>query len=112
MPSLQAKYNAAYRKTPKGCLQRAYEFAARRIKSAAPEGRYARYVGLTICSREEFYEAAMQSNDFWRLFKYWKENGFQKGQRPTPDRQDTSKGYLVDNIKWETYNINTLRALP
>ena len=93
-------------------MSRAYEFAARRIKSATLDGKYACYVGLTICSREEFYAAAMMDDRFLLLYHTWVHMGYPKGQRPTPDRQDTSRGYLVDNIKWETYNVNTLRALP
>lgn len=96
-----------YRLSPKGCLMRAHQMASRRIK----EGR-GLYEGMTICSKEEFYAAFENDPTFLRLHALWVQSGHTKGQRPTPDRQDTSRGYLVDNIVWETYNINTLRALP
>lgn len=85
---------------------RAYEHAKRRIA----EGR-GLYLGLGICDRKDFYEAFLHSPTFLLLHSAWVDSGYTKGQRPTPDRIDTKRGYLVDNIAWETYNVNTLKAL-
>lgn len=98
--------NQKYRRTPKGCLMRAYEHAKRRIA----EGR-GLYLGLGICDRKDFYAAFETDPRFLKLHSQWAAGGYLKGQRPTPDRMDTTRGYLVDNITWETYNVNTLKAL-
>lgn len=98
--------NQKYRRTPKGCLMRAYEHAKRRIG----EGR-GLYLGLGICDREDFYKAFETDPHFLELHTLWVDSGYSKGQRPTPDRRDTKRGYLIDNIQWETYNVNTLKAL-
>lgn len=85
---------------------RAYEHAKRRIG----EGR-GLYLGLGICDRKDFYEAFQHSPSFLALHAQWAAGGYKKGDRPTPDRMDTKRGYLIDNITWETYNVNTLKAL-
>jgi hypothetical protein len=98
--------NQRFRRTPKGCLMRAYEHAKRRIV----EGQ-GLYLGLGICDRKDFYAAFETDARFLELHQEWVASGYQRGTRPTPDRLDTTRGYLVDNIRWETYNVNTLRAL-
>jgi|SRR5882724_3959927 len=95
-----------YRRTPKGCLMRAYQYAKRRIV----EGR-GLYLGLGICDRKDFYAEFETDPRFLELHRAWIESGYQKSERPTPDRADTKRGYLVDNIVWETYETNTYRAL-
>jgi hypothetical protein len=98
--------NQKFRRTPKGCLMRAYEYAKRRIV----EGR-GLYLGLGICDREDFYKAFENDPRFLELHQEWISSGYRKAERPTPDRIDTTRGYLIDNIVWETYNVNTLKAL-
>lgn len=102
----QTESNRKYRRTPKGCLSRAYEYAKRRIV----EGQ-GLYLGLGICDRDEFYKAFEHSPSFLALHEEWVSSGYRQAERPTPDRIDTKRGYLVDNIAWETYSVNTLKAL-
>jgi hypothetical protein len=102
----QRDANKKYRLTRKGCLMRAYEHAKRRIA----EGR-GLYLGLGICDRKDFYAAFENDPRFLELHAQWVEKGYNKQYRPTPDRRDTTRGYLIDNITWETYSVNTLRAL-
>lgn len=85
---------------------RAYEYAKRRIA----EGR-GLYEGLGICDRAEFYRAFENDERFLQLHAAWLTANCRKSERPTPDRIDTKRGYLIGNINWETYGMNTCRAL-
>lgn len=58
-----------------------------------------------------FYEAFLRDPTFLSLHRAWQDGGFQKSDRPTPDRKNTERGYMPDNIKWATYKENTYRAL-
>lgn len=99
-----------YRQTPKGCLMRAYQYAERRVtKGTAKYGPST--VGMALCPREMFYEAFLNDPAFLKLYEAWAAGGFKKMERPTPDRQDTSRGYMPNNIRWATYQANTYRAL-
>lgn len=106
------KYNRAYQKTFKGLLSYAYTRMRRRVEGKG----HLLYKGLPICSREEFYAAFLNDDNLKRLWALWvnhSSNSKRKaksGLKPTPDRIDVDKGYVIGNIRWKTYQENRMTS--
>ena len=66
-----------------------------------------RYLGLEIISRVSFYEWAQNRVDFNMLFLLWKEGGHKLKLKPTVDRIDSSRGYMIENMRWLTFSENS-----
>ena len=60
------------------------------------------YIGKELMSREDFYDFAISSDVFQRLFKQWKAADNSYHLTPSPDRIDNSVGYIPSNIMWTT----------
>lgn len=68
------------------------------------------YKGKSLLSREDFYEWALSSYDFWELYLDWKHTGYNRKFCPTVDRKDSSKGYDFYNMEWVTHSENSRRG--
>jgi hypothetical protein len=49
---------------------------------------------------EEFFKKANRSNRLKRIYKYWKENGYKKGDAPSVDRINNEGDYSINNIQF------------
>lgn len=69
------------------------------------------YAGKPISfSREGFYEWALSSDDFYRLFDAWEASGYDRKLTPSVDRIDSDLGYEFDNMEWVTHSENSRRG--
>lgn len=98
-----------YEKTIKGKLVRTYRNMTSRVKGILKNKRHL-YLGLDILEKEIFYEWSLNNVDYNRLFNDWVLSGYEIKLSPSIDRKDASKGYLLDNIRWVTFEFNSLNT--
>lgn len=65
------------------------------------------YHGKEIMSREEFYEWALNDPEFHFLFDLWEQCDYDRRLSPSVDRIDSSKGYILGNVRWLTHSENS-----
>jgi hypothetical protein len=65
------------------------------------------YCGKELLSKDEFYNWALNSNEFITLFNNYCSSGFDIKVAPSIDRIDSSKGYVIGNIRWITHSENS-----
>lgn len=98
-----------YERTKKGKLMRLYRnmesrvTGVQKLKSHLYEGRH-------LLPRDEFYEWAMNSPNFHKLFDEWELSGYDRKLTPSVDRVDSSKGYRTENMEWVTHSENSRRG--
>ena len=68
------------------------------------------YIGKEYCSLEEYKELIKNSPNFHTLWDNYVANNFKTTLAPSPDRIDSDKGYLVNNILFDTYSNNCRRG--
>ena len=97
-------------RTVNGFLIKLYRNMRNRI-NMDPNDRHAHmYEGLEILPKEEFFEFALNSDEFLHLFSEWEQSGYQQVFTPSPDRLDGDIGYLQSNIEWVTHSENSRRG--
>lgn len=67
------------------------------------------YVGLPICSKEEFVSFAIKNKRLKLLFDRWVESGNYLWLKPSVDRKINNLGYSIDNIQILTHYENTCK---
>ena len=91
--------------TPLSVLKERYRSMVKRCylerHSSTPEG---------LCSKEEFLEFGMSNPEYHRLYNIWKELGFPRGQSPSVDRIEVTKGYSLDNIQFLPFVENIAKS--
>ena len=98
-----------YERTPNGKLMRTYCNMQSRVLGILKHKRHL-YEGKDILSREEFYEWALATPEFHRLFDGWVASGYKCGASPSVDRIDPTKGYVLSNMEWVTHSENSRRS--
>jgi hypothetical protein len=98
-----------YEKTKKGFLMRCYRNMQSRVTGVQKEKHHL-YKGKELLERQEFYEWALNSKDFHRLFAIWEFFGYDRKLTPSVDRVDSSQGYKVSNMEWVTHSENSRRG--
>ncbi len=102
-------YYAKYEKTPQGFLMRKYRNMQSRVLGIQNKKAHL-YKGKYLLAREDFYEWAFASSEFWKLYKEWTEADYDRKLCPTVDRIDSSEGYLLENMEWVTHSENSRRS--
>jgi hypothetical protein len=98
-----------YKKTKKGKVVRTYSDMLGRVNGRiSKEGGY---LGLPILSKEDFYKFSESDYNFNKLFDEWKASGFLENLKPSIDRKEPHKGYVLDNIRWVTLIDNICRNI-
>jgi hypothetical protein len=95
-----------YEKTPSGFLMRLYRNMKSRIKGIQYKKAHL-YEGKELLSREDFYTWAKTHPIFLTMFSVYSESGFSQKLAPTVDREDSTKGYSLDNMRWLTHSENS-----
>lgn len=95
-----------YEKTVSGFLMRKYRNMESRVKGIQYLKSHL-YKGLSLLSRKEFYDWALNSSDFKTLFTEWVKNGFDRKLCPTVDRINSAEGYELSNMRWITHSENS-----
>lgn len=98
-----------YERTKKGKLMRIYRNMKSRI-DGVQKAKFHLYEGKYLLPKEEFYEWAMGCSDFHVLFDAWAESNYMRGNAPSVDRVDSTKGYEVSNMEWITHSENSRRG--
>lgn len=65
--------------------------------------------GKGICTREEFFEWCKSFevlSDFMALYFDWAGEGFPLHLSPSVDRIDSTKGYVIGNLQWLSFEEN------
>lgn len=95
-----------YERTKRGKLMRTYRNMQSRVLGILKKKRHL-YDGLPILSRGDFYEWALASDAFHRLYAGWVASGYQCGESPSIDRIDPDRGYVLGNMRWITHRENS-----
>lgn len=99
-----------YEKTKKGFLVRLYRNMQSRV-SGIQKLKQHLYAGKELLNRDEFYEWALQSEIFHKLFDEWEASGYERRLTPSVDRIDSSAGYNIKNMEWVQFHENCRRGL-
>lgn len=94
-----------YEKTLNGYLMRSYRNMTSRVKGILKKKAHL-YEGLDILPKEEFYAWSLNSN-YPQLLEAYKESGYDAKLAPSVDRIDSSRGYVLDNMRWVTHSENS-----
>jgi len=68
------------------------------------------YEGKELMGRDQFYEWAISSVEFYTLFMEWEKSNYTRRLAPSVDRVDPTKGYSLDNMEWVTMSENSRRG--
>lgn len=98
-----------YERTKKGKLMRTYRNMQSRVTGVLQKKAHL-YEGLSILPRSDFYQWALASPDFHRLFEEWEASGYKCGASPSIDRIDTARGYTLGNMQWLSHSENSSKA--
>lgn len=100
---------ARYEKTKRGFLMRAYRNMQSRI-AGVQWRKHHLYRGLPLIGRAVFYEWALASATFHRLWEGWVQAGYDRRFTPSVDRIRSECGYMLDNMEWVTHSENSRRG--
>ena len=95
-----------YERTKNGKLMRTYRNMYTRVSGILKTKAHL-YEGLSILSKEDFYEWSLSDGTFNTLFDDWVSSGYGMKLSPSIDRQDASIGYEIGNIRWLTHSENS-----
>jgi hypothetical protein len=83
---------------PSFYLGTCYSEISRRIKTF--DSKRPNYYGLPKCTRDEFINSFKDDSVFLEHWNNWKLTDFKRGNAPSIDRIDNTKGYTLDNLQW------------
>jgi hypothetical protein len=99
-----ANNNKRYHKTFFGKLMLTYNNMNRRVRGMVKKHIYE---GLELLDRDIFYEWAKNDEDYKRLFNSWVNSEYERKLSPSIDRIDSTKGYVLGNIRFITHSENS-----
>jgi len=102
------KSSKKYEKTKKGFLMRAYRNMLSRVRGI--QRPYGNHHGLEILDKQEFYDWALNNEDFHNLFKDWEISKYDRKLTPSVDRIDPRFGYYKLNMQFITHSENSSRG--
>lgn len=95
-----------YEKTIKGFLMRTYRNMKSRI-TGVQKKKYHLYKDKELINKFDFYYWSITNSDFATLFENWKRNEYKQKLTPSIDRIDSSRGYILENMRWITHSENS-----
>lgn len=98
-------HSKQYEKTLNGYLMRTYRNMLSRVTGVLKTKEHL-YKGLEILKREEFYKWSLESN-YPYLLQAYEASGYDMKLAPSIDREDSSLGYVIGNIRWVTHSENS-----
>jgi hypothetical protein len=99
-----------YERTKKGFLMRKYHHMRGRIDGHDYYPGAYMWAGKEILPKDEFYQWAINNNDFHELFDAWEKSGYERKLCPSVDRIDSSLGYIIGNMRFTTFQVNCIRG--
>jgi hypothetical protein len=98
-----------YEKSKKGFLIRLYRNMKSRIVGIQHKKHHL-YKNKELLDKLEFYNWALNNNDFHILFNNWEISGYTRKLTPSVDRIDSKIGYIITNMEWVTHSENSRRG--
>lgn len=96
-----------YEKTVRGFLMRSYRNVVSRM-TGVQSSKFHLYAGKELSiSKSDFYDMAMNSDEFKQLWAAWVKSGYDMRMTPSFDRIDSSLGYVPGNVRWITHSENS-----
>lgn len=100
-----------WRRTFGGVVTCLYNSAYNRVTSLKMPLRLVKlYHGKGIMPREEWMEWALAHKELYRLYVTWRNSGYQRRLKPSPDRLNSNLGYFKDNIEFIPVYLQQIRA--
>lgn len=94
-----------YEKTLKGYLVRTYRNMLSRVKGILKKKAHL-YNGLEILDKQTFYQWSLNNKDYTTNFNKYKKSNYELRYAPSIDRIDSSKGYVLENMRWVAFHVN------
>ena len=88
-------YTKKYEKTPNGFLMRLYRNMKSRIEGVQ-KAKHHLYQGKKILPKEEFYEWAKSSPEFWKLFDDWTYHSYKRTMTPSGENKSLTVQFHID----------------
>lgn len=95
-----------YRHTPRGYLNAVYQNMRKRVHGR-DIGKEHLYEGLPLLDKASFVEWSLGDTAYQVLFLEWERADFLAYQGPSIDRRNSSKGYVLENLRWITHSLNS-----
>lgn len=102
------EYDKQYRRSLIGLIRRSHVKMKQRIKGNCRTPQI--YANLSIMSSEDFIFFSINCSALQDLYKEWVISGYDIRLTPSVDRIDSSKGYVLGNIRWITHAQNSRLA--
>ena len=100
------KATRRYEKTVNGYLMRTYRNMKSRVTGVQWKKAHL-YEGKSLLPKQDFYDWALESDEFRTLFINWSLSGYDRKLSPSINRIDPEKGYELGNIEWLTHSENS-----
>ena len=68
------------------------------------------YKDMCLVGKDAFYQWALESGEFHKLFEDYENNNYERKLSPSVDRIDPSKGYSFNNMEFVTMSENSRRS--
>jgi hypothetical protein len=91
--------------TINGFLLNLYHNMKKRVDGRGSHNR-GNWKGKPILPKDVFYTWAKNNPEFFKLYKRWFTNGFDRKLTPSINRMNSTKGYTLDNMEWMTNSSN------
>lgn len=97
----------AFDRTFRGLLYRRYRDMKARV-NGCPHKR-AKTKGMELLSQKEFFDWAFSNLEYTYLWADWVRSGYNTLLAPSIDRLDSTKGYIIGNMQWLTWEDHQIK---
>lgn len=102
---LRTKNARRYEKTPFGFLTRTYRNMLSRV-TGVQKNKSHLYKGKEILAKADFLKWSLNNSSFLYLLESYRESNYDLKKCPSIDRIDSSKGYILSNMRWISLSEN------
>lgn len=102
---LRTKNAQRYEKTQFGFLMRTYRNMLSRV-TGIQKNKAHLYKGKEILAKADFLKWSLNDSSFLYLLESYRESNYDLKKCPSIDRIDSSKGYILNNMRWISLSEN------
>lgn len=95
-----------YEKTKNGFLVRTYRNMKSRVEGVQKLKAHL-YLGKELLPKLDFYNFSLNDSNFNKLFSEWESSNYSRKLTPSIDREISTEGYNITNIRWITHSENS-----
>jgi hypothetical protein len=96
--------NLRYRRSKRGKIKTTYAHMKKRVRGKCKSANL--YKGLKLLNQLKFFAWSYDDPDFNRIFDIWVASNYEDSIKPSIDRIDTTKGYVLGNMRWVELVVN------